>query len=217
VGLDDHVVKEGLAHRVVPEEQKDMLDPERFKKNLLEVYQYRGLADMDIYKNETTVGLLMNYSERFIELADYYQKVDRKDDAVAILKRSVEFMPDYYRTYLQLYKLYLDDGKQEKADSLLDGYQARMETVIRKSPEIILYYQYLGLAYQAQEKLDEAEEVMEKAHELSSTDQMTFQILRQLYLFSKKQDKLIRLLEDWLDDHPEDAQTRQMLQRTRGQ
>ena len=217
VGLDDHVVREGLAHRLVPEEQKDMLDPERYKKNLLEVYQYRGLADMDIYKNETTVGLLMNYSERFIELADYYQKVDRKDDAVAILERSVELIPDYYRTYLQLYKFYLDDEKKEKADSLLDAYQARMETRIEKSPEIILYYQYLGLAYQAQEKFDEAEVVMQKAYDLNPTDRMTFQILRQLYLFSKKHDKLVRLLEDWLDDYPEDAQTRELLQRTRRQ
>jgi tetratricopeptide (TPR) repeat protein len=217
VGLDDHVVKEGLAHRVVPEAQKDMLDPVRFKKNLLEVYQYRGLADMDVYKGETTVGLLMNYSERFIELADYYLKLDQKDDAAAILERSVELMPDYYRTYLQLYKLYLDEGNKEKADSLLDGYQARMETVIEKCPEIVLYYQYLGLAYQAQEKFDEAGEVMERAYRLNPTDQMTFQILRQLYLFSQNQDKLVRLLEDWLDDHPEDNQSRQMLQRTRGQ
>jgi len=217
VGLDDHVVKEGLAHRVVPEAQKDMLDPVRFKKNILEVYQYRGLADMDIYKNETTVGLLMNYSERFIELADYHLKLDQKDDAAEILERSVELMPDYYRTYLQLYKLYLDEGKQEKADSLLDGYQARMDTVIEKSPEIILYYQYLGLTYQAQEEFDDAERVMERAYRLNPTDQMTFQILRQLYLFSQSQDKLVRLLEEWLDDHPEDAQSRQLLQRSRGQ
>jgi tetratricopeptide (TPR) repeat protein len=229
VWLDDHVVREGLVHRVVPEAHKDMLDPERFKKNILEIYQYRGLADMNVYKDETTVGLLMNYSERFIELADYYLESDRKDEATAILERSVELMPDYYRTYLKLYKLYLDDGKQEKADSLLESYQAWMQTVIEKSPEIVLYYQYLGLAYQAQEKFDEAEGVMERAYRLNPADQMTFQMLRQLYLFSRqanaqdsllsreKQDKLVRLLEDWLDDNPGDAQSRQMLQRTKGQ
>ena len=89
--------------------------------------------------------------------------------------------------------------------------------MIEDSPEIILYYQYLGLTYQAQEEFNDAERVMERAYGLNPTDQMTFQILRQLYLFSQSQDKLVRLLEDWLDDHPEDAQSRQMLQRARGQ
>ena len=212
VGLDDHVRKEGLVDRVVAEEGESMIDPERFHKNLWEVYQYRGLADMNVYKNETTVGLLINYSERFIELAEYYLKKNQTDKAIAELEIAVSVLPDYYRTHLQLYKLYSDGGDTTKADSLLEDYQARMETLIRKCPEILLYYQYLGLAYQAQEKFDQAEKIMQKAYEINPTDKMTFQILRQLYAYTKQFDKLAPLLANWLEDHPDDEQSRRLLE-----
>ena len=218
VGLDDHVRKEGLVDRVVAEEGKNMIDPEKFHKNLWEVYQYRGLADMsagsigNVYKNETTVGLLVNYSERFIELAEYYLRNNQTDKAKAELEKAASVLPDYYRTHLQLYKLYMDDGDTAKADSLLEGYRARMNTLIRKCPEILLYYQYLGLVYQAQEKFDQAEKIMQKAYKINPSDRMTFQILRQLYLYSKQSEELVKLLKNWLEDHPEDEQSRKLLE-----
>jgi len=212
VGLDDHVRKEGLVDRVVPEEGESMIDPERFHKNLWEVYQYRGLADMNVYKNEITVGLLMNYSERFIDLAEYLVKKNQTDKAIAELEKAVSVLPDYYRTHLQLYKSYTDGGDTAKADSLLEGYQAQMETLITKCPEILLYYQYLALAYQAQQKFDEAEKIMQKAYKLNPSDQMTFQILRQLYAYTKQFNKLVQLLRNWLEDHPTDEQSRRLLE-----
>jgi len=212
VGLDDHVRREGLVDRVVPEEGQNIMDPERFRKNLWEVYQYRGLADMDVYKNENTVGLLMNYSERFIDLAEYYLKKNKKGEAIVELEKAVQVIPDYYRTHLQLHKLYTDQGDTAKADTLMDGYQERMEKLIRKDPEILLYYQYLALAYQAQGEFHQAERIMQKAYEINPKDVMTFQILRQLYAYSEQYDKLVQLLRYWLEDHPEDEQSRRLLE-----
>jgi tetratricopeptide (TPR) repeat protein len=212
VGLDDHVRKEGLVDRVVPDEGTNMMDAERFHRNLWEVYQYRGLADMDVYKNDNTVGLLMNYSERFLELAEYYTRENQTDKALAELERAVSALPDYYRTNIMLYKLYTDEGDTAKADSLLDGYEARMETLLGKYPEILLHYHYLALAYQAREKFDEAERIMLKAYPINPADQMTFQILRQVYLYNQDFDKLVSLLENWVKDHPEDAQSRRLLE-----
>jgi len=212
MGLDDHTRREALVDRVVPEGGQNMIDPERFHQNLWEVYQYRGLADINVYKNETTVGLLINYSERFIELAEYYLGKNQTDKAIAELERAVSVLPDYYRTYLQLYKLYVDEGDTTKADSLLEGYQARMNTLIRKCPEILLYYQYLALAYQAQEKFDQAKRIMQKAYKINPSDVMTFQILRQIYVYTKQFDKLAKLLKGWLKDHPEDEQSRRLLE-----
>ena len=217
VGLDDHVRREGLVDRVVPEEGKNMMDPERFHKNLWEVYQYRGLADMDVSKDDNTAGLLMNYSERFMELSDYYSRNGQKDNARAELEKAVSLLPDYYRSHLMLYKLYVDEGDSAKADSLLNGYEARMKTLVRKYPEILLYYHYLALAYQAREKFDQAERIMLRAYRVNPSDQMTFQILRQIYLYDQQFDKLVPLLEDWLADHPEDGQSRRLLETYRNQ
>ena len=212
VGLDDHARREGLVDRVVPEEGQNMIDPERFHKNLWGVYQYRGLANVDVYKDENTVGLLMNYSERFIELAEYYLKKNQMDKAIMELEKAVGVLPDYYRTHLRLYKLYKDEGDSTKADSLLEAYQARMNGLVRKYPETLLYYQYLALAYQAEEKFDQVEKIMQKAYEINPSDQMTFQILRQLYAYTKQFDKLVQLLRNWLEDHPEDEQSRRFLE-----
>lgn len=215
VGLDNHVRMEGLVDQLVAEEGKDMLDPEKFHQNLWEVYRYRGLADMNVYKDDNTVGLLMNYSERFLDLTDYYLNQNQIEKAIAEMEKSAQVLPDYYRTFIQLFQVYKNQGDTTKADSLLTAYQNRMETVTSKYPELLIYHQYLALAYQAQEKFEDAERVMEKAHELSPQDRMTFQILRQLYLFNQKPDKLIRLLEEWLDANPNDEQTRQFLQQYR--
>ncbi len=217
VGLDDHVRKEGLADRLVPEEGADMMDPERYHRNLWEVYRYRGLADMDVYKDDNTIGLVMNYSERFLDLAGYYLQQNDTSAALAELHKSSEVLPDYYRTQLQLYQTYVELGDTIKADSLLGAYQQRMEILTNRYPELLLYHQYLGLAYQAQQKFDDAQRVMEKAYRLDPRDKMTFQILKQLYLFQRKPEKIIRLLEDWLKYYPEDQQTRQLLERYRTQ
>ncbi len=217
VGLDDHVRKEGLVERVVAEEGKNMIDADRYHHNLWEVYQYRGLADMEVYKNDNTIGLLMNYSERFLDLSDYYRNNGETDKAIAELRKSAEVLPDYYRTHLQLYQAHLEQGDTTGADSLLDAYQQRMETIIGKYPQLLLFHQYLALAYQAQEEFDQAERVMEKAWELNPRDRMNFQILRQLYLFSKKPEKIVELLENWLDVYPDDQQTRQLLERYKKQ
>jgi tetratricopeptide (TPR) repeat protein len=217
VGLDNHVIKEGLVDRLVPEEGENMIDLEVYHKNLWEVYQYRGLADMNVYKDDNTVGLLMNYSERHIELSDHYKMNNQTDKAKETLEHAAKFLPDYYRTYLLLYKMYLDEGDTTKANDLLDRYEARMETMVERSPEILLYYQYLGLAYQARGKFDEAERIMRRAYELKPTDLMNFQILRQIYAYNKDFDKLITLLEDWLEDHPDDGQSQRLLEMYRGQ
>lgn len=87
-----------------------------------------------------------------------------------------------------------------------------MNALTRKCPEIVLYYQYLGVAYQAHQKFDQSEEILQKAYEINPSDEMTFQILRQLYYNSKQSGKLIELLNNWLKDHPEDEQSRKLLE-----
>jgi tetratricopeptide (TPR) repeat protein len=217
VGLDDHVVEEGLVDRLVLETGKDMLDPVKFHQNLWDVYRYRGLADMNVYKDDNTIGLLMNYSERFIDLANYYRNHDQVEDAIAALEKSAQVLPDYYRTYLQLYQIFMDRDEARRADSLLTAYEKRMELLTANYPELLLYHQYLALAYQAQEKFLDAQRAMEKAYDLNPQDKMTFQILRQLYMVNREQDKLVRLLENWLTTYPSDQQTRQLLERYRSQ
>jgi tetratricopeptide (TPR) repeat protein len=217
VGLDDHCEKQGLVDLVVPQEGKDLIDPVRFRQNMFEVYRYRGLADINVYKDDNTVGLLMNYAERFIDLAEYYQQNKDTAQARVTLEKAVSVYPDYYRTQMQLYRLYNDAGEKEKADRLLTAYEARMDTLIRRCPEILLYYQYLGLAYQAHGKIDAAEKIMEQAYQTNSSDVMTYQILRQLYAYNKEGEKLLKLLDDWVKANPDDEQSRKILESYRSQ
>ncbi len=216
-GLDDHAKREGLVDLLVPQEGKDLIDPVRFRKNMFEVCRYRGLEDIHVYKDENTVGLLMNYAERFIDLANYYQQNSKTDSSRQTLEKAVSVYPDYYRTQLQLYRLYNDTGEKDKAEKLLTAYEARMDTLVRWCPEILLYYQYLGLAYQAQGKMDKAEEILERAYNVSSTDAMTYQMLRQIYAYNKEGGKLLKLLDDWVRANPQDEQSRKILESYRSQ
>jgi tetratricopeptide (TPR) repeat protein len=216
-GLENHVKREGLTDLLVPEEGKDMIDPEKFRKNLWEVYRYRGLNDINVYKDENAVGLLMNYDERFIDLSEYYQQVKQMDNAGKTLEKCVEVYPDYYRSQLELFRFYNDAGEKEKADKLLSAYEDRMNALIRRCPELLLYYQYLGLAYQSHGKADQAENIMEKAYHINPSDIMNYQILRQLYAYNKNGEKLLKLINDWLKDNPNDEQSRRILDSYRNQ
>ncbi|HCD36613.1 MAG TPA: DUF2723 domain-containing protein [Chlorobium sp.] len=72
MGLDRYLRLDGLVSKVVPLKSADpmsFVDPVRLSSNLLQVYQYRNLADSEVFLEETSLRLASNYSPLLIRLA----------------------------------------------------------------------------------------------------------------------------------------------------
>jgi tetratricopeptide (TPR) repeat protein len=211
VGLDNHLKREGLIYRVVPEEGKGMIDEEKYYRNLFEVYRYRGLNDINVYKDENTVGLLIGIPENFIDLSLYYREQKQMDKAKEVMQKAIEVYPDYYRPYVLLYRFLKDEGDTQKSQMVLEAGEKRLKQLVDKYPEILYYYQFLGLIYQVEGKLDEAIRTFKQVLQMNPSDRMNFQILAQILGSSKKYKDLVEVLELWVKYNPDDRQAKQML------
>jgi len=214
LNLDNHLKKAGFALKLVPEEGKFMYDLDLFHKLLWEVYRYRGLNDMNVYKDENAIGMLISYPEMFIELGNVYlnQGDTLKDEAE--LKKSIQIYSDYYRTYAILADLYRQEGKTQDADALLKNAEEHLKKLYESNPQL-LYLQYLGLFYLGQRRIQDAENTFYQAYQISPDNDISFRALSDLYIMNKKYSQSEKILERWMQDHPNDATVNDVLQKLR--
>jgi tetratricopeptide (TPR) repeat protein len=212
MGLDRHLKREGLINLIVPEEGDQMMDVDKYRKNLFEVYKYRGLNDINVYKDENTVGLSFSYPENFIDLSMYYRDQKQMEEAKDVLEKAIEIFPDYYRPYILLFRFLRDEGKTEEADRILKACEDRSKLLVEKYPEILYYHQFLGLVYQTEGNSEEAVRAFKEALQMSPSDRISFQILGQILAASKKNKELVEILERWIKYNPDDQQALQMLE-----
>jgi tetratricopeptide (TPR) repeat protein len=212
VGLDKHLKDEGLIELVVAEEGDRMIDVEKYQKNLLEVYRYQSMNDINVYKDENAVGLVNSISEEFIDLALYYREQSQTEEANTLLRKAIELFPDYYRPYLLLYSFLREEGETEESERVLNACENHLKQLVEKYPEIAYYHQFLGLVYQVEGKLEESATSLKKVLEIRPSDRLTFQILGQILLSSQKDEEIIDLFERWIKYNPNDQEARQLLE-----
>jgi len=145
VGLDSNVVAEAFAYRIVPEKGYRMVNDQRFHHLLWDVYQYRGIDDLEVNKDEVSVGLLYIYPEKFIELASYYFENDQKEKGFEQLEKAIEINPYYYRTYIVLSHRYNADGEEEKSKEVLKQGVENLKKAAGRHPYIVAYHQYFDV------------------------------------------------------------------------
>jgi len=212
VGLDSHLKREGLINLVVPEEEEGMIDGEKYYRNLFEVYRYRGLNDIDVYKNEYIASLLASVPEKFVDLALFYKEHNETEKAKAVLEKAIEVAPDYYRPYVFLYRLLKDEGRTEEGEKALGACEKRLKLLVERYPEIIHYQQSLGLVYQVWNKLEEAAISFKRVLEMNPSDRASFRILGQMLAVSEKYEELADLLEKWVKHNPNDQEAKRLLE-----
>ncbi len=214
INLDTHLKKAGFALKLVPEEGKFMYDLDLFHRLLWDVYKYRGLNDMKVYKDENAIGMLISYPEMFIELGNVYSSAGDKAKAEAELEKSIQVYPDYYRTYSILADLYRQQGKTQAADALLKKAEEHLKKLYDSNPQL-LYLQYLGLFYIGQRRIQDAENTFYQAYKISPDNDINFRALSDLYIMNKKYSQSQKILERWVQDHPNDPTVNDVLQKLR--
>ena len=211
IGLDNHLRVQGYAYKIVPEEGSGMADINLTYKLLFETSQYRSLADENVYKDENTVGLLINYPEKMIELAGLYLQAGDTNQAIQVAEKARENYPDYWRTYAVLLSLYEQRKMPDQKDRVTRQAETRMKLLIQKAPGVAEYYQYLGLFYQFTNEHTLAIDYLQRAFQISSSDIITYQSLLGSYMRQNRTAEMRLLAEGWLKKFPNDQNTLNLL------
>ncbi len=109
IGLDDYLWFDGLAWRLEPRkitqredgginpeivEENLFKEPEGFSKTPQYGYKFRRIADPDVYFDENSTRLMINYRSAFIRLALYHANITQnKEKALASLDRMEALIP----------------------------------------------------------------------------------------------------------------------------
>ncbi len=190
VGLDEHMQLEGMVWRIVQHPNPELMDLDRTRHNLWNVYRYRGIADPEVYKDDQIRSLMRNYTVAFHQLALNRWKRGEIDQAIAAIEK--------YRTYnisdgvlerLMLIQFYGEKGRfahvEPYAFELADLY------------ETFDGYTTLGQAMQKQGRNDEAIALLERGVAAFPEHAAGYDHLVSLYYERNDMDRMLETLKRW--------------------
>lgn len=150
--LDEFLAMEGLVYRFRPQKLAEpefykstfgWVDFAAMKRNVTEVYNYRGLNDATSYKDENTAKLLQNYSYGFVTLANYYLGADSLEAAQKLMEKCVYLLPDDWLGYSTLYEIYAKQGKQDLAVGMVNKILAMSDEQIESARAYVYLWRLL--------------------------------------------------------------------------
>ncbi len=121
LGLEDHLIMEGMAYRVVESKGKDRINTDVGERIFGNPAHFRGIADPRVHKDENDKRLITNYVSAMFQLVDAFQQRDQGDSAVAMAEAAVKLRPsqDMWQATGYLAKMYARFGEYDKVDSLI--------------------------------------------------------------------------------------------------
>ena len=137
IGLDNYLKMEGLANELVPQKSPgpEYVDTKITKEDLFQLnpsysktykpgFKFRGLANKNIFYNETEARLIQNYRNTFVRLAYYYHAVARNDSMTIVTLDKMQneiptdVVPMDYRFMYDIGNMYSSAGAKDKFDKI---------------------------------------------------------------------------------------------------
>lgn len=199
--LDDHLVMRGLVYRLERDSMPGRIDLAGMQDLVVNKFQYRGLSDPSVYKDDNTQRMIGNFTSTFLMITDTLRRAGRFEEAEAYALRSLDFLPDESEAYLYLSTMYADFGRRDRLDSL----GARLETsrADRERVETAMAFSY--------RRLGDTLTAMRMLQDVLSRDpgsEIAYRTLVQIYYEAGEYDTLLAFMEDWTSRHPEDQRSR---------
>jgi tetratricopeptide (TPR) repeat protein len=212
--IDDHLRMEGMAYRVVKEEGKLLVEPDIMRDKLFNVFRFRGVGDPTVHKDENDYRLLANYTSCFLGLADTLRRGKQYSEAIEVAQRVTELLPYDWRPYAYLLQLYAESGQP---DDSVDMVFEKAQEVVRESETLAeqdflerLYFN-LGYSYKQRGETQRAKDSMNKILSFNRNFKPALEALVSIYYAEQDKESLAELLETWVANNPDDAQSTTML------
>ncbi len=230
MGLEPVLRLEGLVFRLDPEKArsaellgKDQTEPglindvnlEITRRNLTEVYKYRGLLrddgtlDPTVYRDSNEEKLITNYAAAWARMSLSYRDQGDMKQAIDCMKNAIKIAPDYDPIVGSLGGLLIEGEAFDEAKAF---YMERLERQPRD--ERI----YIGLAYLAdrEEKREEALDWYLKGLRVAPTSLEMLAGLYQGYARLGRYADAENVLRQWVALHPGDSTAKAVLEELRG-
>ena len=215
MGFDKQFSLEGLVYRV----NRDTLGPEvdvpLTRRNMYDVFRYGGLFrkdgswDSTVYKDENAATLSRNYAAAHMQLALVYEKTGDFPRAIAELERVERMFPGYVDVLVPLGRFYLEAHDTTGAVKLF-------ERLVARAPNNSEAHYYLGITLMFNRQADRALQELDKAIQLDRENFYAYVAAYSTLNDGGQRERALTYLERWLQIHPEDNETRQMVEGQRG-
>ena len=205
VGLDDYLQLEGMVWRVVQDPNPDLMDLEKTRHNLWNVYQYRGIADPEVYKNPQTRILLRNYTVSYHQLALSLWKRGEMDQAIETIEKYLEYnITNGAFERLMLIQFNADKGVFADVEPLAAELAGDYQTFDG--------YTALAQAMRKLGRIDEAVAVLERGVAAFPEYTSGYDQLVSLYYQREDTDRMRETLERWRAIAPGDSVVEAMIE-----
>lgn len=215
LNLEDYLRMDGLTYKLVTYPGEN-ISPQKLRNNLFTKFQYRNLANPDIYYNENIIGLLTNYRAGFLRLAAFYSKEKMYPELLETLRTMEEKIPesvitiDDPRLIISIGQLYNEAGEPQELER-------RLTNLLNEAANIDEKFQYGQLFFHLLDDPEQSESIAQNLIKQSPNYLRAYYFLFNLYLQTGEFDNGIRLAEELLKINKNDKQAQIYLDRFKSQ
>ena len=204
--LMQYMRMDGLVQKIVPYKNW-RTSPTYLKKNLLEVYKYRGLDNPNVYYDKTVRNMLQNYRTGFTQLARYYIHKGNREEARKVLEyMDKKISPEVISwNNTPMYLRAVKNALWISADTML------VDSIL-KDVKNDREFQTIGEELLRMGQFGEASKVLKLAYENNPANARTLGLLINSYDLSGQKKKSIEPLERWVSENPSDKQAKNLLE-----
>jgi tetratricopeptide (TPR) repeat protein len=212
--LDKYFSHEGLVYHVKSDTLGSDFNEPMTRKALYEVFKYRGLFkpdgswDASVYKDENASTLTRNYAGAHMQLAAYYRKRGDTQRAIQEWERVERMFPGSVDILLPLGSSYVDVGDTAKAIRVF----TRLAQLHPEDPEVRYFY---GVALMFQNRVPEALKEFEASIGIEPDYAPSYLAAYSVLWETGQRERALQILEQWVGRHPDDPQSRALLEQHR--
>jgi tetratricopeptide (TPR) repeat protein len=213
--LDNRLSLEGVVYHIHDDTTAARVDIEATRRNLYDKFMYRGLFQKDgtfidkPYKDTNAYRLTQNYAAAHLQMAFALRSAKRTSEALPELERILRMYPTFPGVKPALGMFYLEAG--DTAASL--AFFAKQAAASANDIEFIYYH---AIALGITGDVDNAARRFEDAIRLQPDDSQSYYAEYSLYLEAGRRADAARVLGRWVQRHPEDERSQQLLRQLGG-
>jgi len=209
IGLDPYLRMEGMVFKLVKTKGADQIDIEKTRRNVDEVYRYRGLTDPKVYKDSNTLKLLSNYRAVHLQLANAYLKRGQMEEARQVIRSCGERVPMDWKSYFAAAQILLADaGDREGAVEFIKKAEDQALANDEEAQLHISYFYYSKL-----KDSERAISLLSKLIDSGTSNPVAYRILASVYEAKGDYSNAMSVLKKFADMHPENIEFRQEIRR----